>query len=218
MIWLADHVGAGMTSSLVILLHGVNATGADLAPLGDLWRKALPDTAFVAPDAPFPTPIGRQWFSLDDVTPENRLARIAAALAPCDMLMREIIADHGLSDRPERVALVGFSQGAMMALDAQASGRWTFGGIVGISGRLASPPPLAPSRATPVLLIHGDDDSVIPCSESREATSVLQSLGVQTSLYILHGVDHCISSEGALLARDYLVERLGRARDEATLA
>ncbi len=206
-----------MASSLVIFLHGVHASGDQLAPLGDLWRKTLADTAFVAPNAPFPTPIGWQWFSLEGVTPENRLDRIAAARTSFDALLREIIGKHGLSDRLERVALVGFSQGAMMALDAQASGRWRFGGVVAISGRLASPPPLAPSRATPVLLIHGDDDSVVPCSDSRDAAAALQSLGVETRLHILHGVDHCITPEGAQLARDYLVERLGSARDEAPL-
>ena len=198
-----------MSDSLVIFLHGVNADGADLAPLGAQWRRSLPNTDFAAPDAPFSSGYGFQWFSLDGITSANRFARVAEARAPFDAVLRDIIAAHGLSDRLERVALVGFSQGSMMALDALASGRWAFGAVVAFSGRLASPPPLTPSLSTPVLLIHGDDDSVIASSESEEAASVLKSLGVATRLHILRGVDHTISSDGALLAQTFLAKHLG---------
>lgn len=197
-----------MNQSLVIFLHGVGANGADLAPLGDKWRKHLPQTSFAAPDAPFACGAGRQWFSLEGINPETRRARVAAAREPFDALLRDITASQGLSSHPERVALVGFSQGSMMALDALASGRWSFGAVVAFSGRLATPPPLSPSRDTPALLIHGDDDSVIPASESRQAASVLRKLGVETSLHILPGVDHCITDDGAMLARAFLAERL----------
>jgi len=198
-----------MADSLVILLHGVNADGADLAPLGAQWLRALPNTDFAAPDAPFSSGYGFQWFSLDGITTANRFARVVEARAPFDAVLRDIIAAHGLSDHPDRVALVGFSQGSMMALDALASGRWAFGAVVAFSGRLASPPPLAPARTTPVLLIHGDDDSVIASSESVEAAAVLKNLGVATQLHILRGVDHTISQDGALLAQAFLAKHLG---------
>ncbi len=198
-----------MSDSLVIFLHGVNADGADLAPLGAQWRHRFPNTDFAAPDAPFASDYGFEWFSLDGITSANRFARVAEARAPFDAVLRDIIAAHGLGHHPERAALVGFSQGSIMALDALASGRWAVGAVVAFSGRLASPPPLAPSLATPVLLIHGDDDSVIASSESEEAAAVLQKLGVATRLHILRGVDHCISSEGALLAQSFLAEHLG---------
>jgi phospholipase/carboxylesterase len=201
-----------MKLSLVIFLHGVNADGADLAPIGDLWRSALPHAAFAAPDAPFSSGYGYQWFSLDGITPENRAGRVAAARAPFDKVLTEILVERGLKDHPERVALVGFSQGSMMALDALASGRWRFGAIVAFSGRLVTPPPLAPTLTTPVLLIHGDDDSVIRSEESRTAAATLQEYGVDARLHVLPGVDHCISPEGARLARDFLV-RFDRSGD-----
>jgi phospholipase/carboxylesterase len=203
-----------MKLSLVILLHGVNADGADLAPLGDSWRAALPNTAFAAPDAPFSSGYGYQWFSLDGATPENRPGRVAAARPPFDKVLADILRAHGLEDHPECVALVGFSQGSMMALDALASGRWRFGAIVAFSGRLATPPPLAPTLTTPVLLIHGDDDSVIRSEESRTAAAVLKEYGVDPQVHVLPGVDHCISPEGARLARDFLVgfDRSGAAQ------
>jgi phospholipase/carboxylesterase len=200
-----------MDRSLVILLHGVHADGANLAPLADRLRLALPGAEIVAPNAPFETPIGWQWFSLDGVTPENRQQRVAAARAPFDALLRNIIDAHGFRNDPRRIALVGFSQGSIMALDAIASGRWPVTGVVAFSGRFASPPPLAPAVRTPMLLIHGDDDSVIPWTESRSAAETLEKLGASTQLHVLHGVDHCISPEGADLAAAFLARVLNDA-------
>lgn len=197
-----------MKSSLVILLHGVYASGDQLMWLGDLWRTSLPHPAFAAPDAPFAGASGRQWYSLDGLTRENRPERVAAVRPAFDALLREIVAAHGLSDDLRRVALVGFSQGATMALDALASGRWPVAAVVAFSGRLASPPPLAPALATAALLVHGDDDPVIPCDEGREAAALLQKLGVKTQLHILHGIGHSVSPEGASLAGAFLAEHL----------
>ncbi len=201
-----------MDSSLVIFLHGVNADGRQLAPLGDGWRAILPDTAFAAPDAPFAGARGgRQWFSLDGVTRDSRPQRIAAARPAFDALMGEIVAAHGLSADLNRVALVGFSQGAMMALDALVSGRWPVACVVALSGRLASPPPLAPPPGASVLLIHGEDDAAIPCQESRDAAATLNGLGVTTQVRILPGVNHRVTPEGAALAGAFLAKCLGSA-------
>ena len=198
-----------MADSLVILLHGVNADGANLAPLADWLRPALPGAVFVSPDAPFATPIGFQWFSLDGVTPETRPQRLAEARPAFDALIGRIVAEHGLSDDLRRVALVGFSQGAMMALDALATGRWPVAGVVAFSGRFASPPPCAPSTHTPVLLVHGDADDVISWSESLDARDALTALGVSAHIHILDDVDHCITPEGADLAAQFLAPLLG---------
>jgi phospholipase/carboxylesterase len=194
--------------SLIILLHGVHANGANLAPLADWLKAALTGADIVAPDAPFATPLGFQWFSLDGVTAENRPKRLAEARPAFDALIGGIIAAHGLSEDLRRVALVGFSQGAMMALDALATGRWPVAGVVAFSGRFASPRPCAPSSHTPVLLVHGDADDVISCGESREAEETLKSLHVATRPHVLAGVDHCITPEGADLAARFLAPLL----------
>jgi phospholipase/carboxylesterase len=203
--------GLAMHPSLVIFLHGVRADGSQLAPLGDGWRTILPGAAFAAPDAPFEGPRGgRQWFSLDGVTRESRPQRLAAARPAFDALLESVVADHGLSGDLSRVALVGFSQGAMMALDALVSGRWPVAAVVAFSGRLASPPPLAPRPGAAVLLIHGADDPAIPCQESRDAAAALQQLGVKTQVRILPGVSHKVAPEGAALAGAFLAECLNR--------
>lgn len=196
---------------LVIFLHGVGSRGEDLLPLAGPLRGALPGTAFAAPDAPFPFPygMGHQWFSIAGVTEDNRAGRIEAARADFDRVVRETIEAFGFAEKLDRVAFVGFSQGTIMALDALVSGRWPVGAIVGFSGRLASPLPLSPDKATPVLLVHGAADSVIPAAETAKAAATLQALGVDVESRILPGLDHTISAEGIELAGAFLADRLG---------
>lgn len=195
---------------LVIFLHGVGSRGADLLPLAGPLRDALPGTVFVAPDAPFPFPygMGHQWFSIAGVTEDNRAGRIEAARADFDRVIGETIETYRFNEKLDRVAFVGFSQGTIMALDALASGRWPVGAIVGFSGRLASPNPLSPDKATPVLLVHGAADSVIPAAETVKAATTLQKLDVDVESRILPGLDHTISAEGVELAGEFLADRL----------
>ena len=198
--------------NLVILLHGVGSDGANLAPLGDLWKEVLPETDFVSPDAPhaFSYGGGRQWFSIDGVTEFNRYERVAAARADFDRILGDIISAHGLSDNLERVALVGFSQGSIMSLDLLASGRLPVAAVVAFSGRLASPLPLTPSTKTKLSLIHGNADPIMPYGESQKAAETLKAVGVETEIHILPGLGHSISQDGAVLAGQFLAKALGR--------
>lgn len=203
-----------MNTSLVILLHGVGSNGADLAGLGQLWRQQLPEAQFVSPDAPFAFDgggAGRQWFSLAGVTADNRPARVEAARAAFDGVIAPIVAAQGLEDRLDRVALVGFSQGTIMALDAVVSGRWPVAALLGYSGRLASPgpfAPFAPSPRTRVALIHGGSDPVIPPAETTDAAARLAALGIAAGGTILPGLGHTISREGAEIGAAFLAASL----------
>jgi phospholipase/carboxylesterase len=195
--------------SLVIFLHGVGSRGSDLAPLAASWRDALPHTVFAMPDAPFPFGQGgpgRQWFSVAGVTEANRGDRIVAARESFDTIFRNIVAEHALSDHLDRVALVGFSQGSIMALDVVATGRWPVASVVAFAGRLASPEPLTPSLRTRTLFLHGDADTVIPAWESERAESRLRQLGVDATRRVLPRLGHSISSEGAEAAVRFLAE------------
>ena len=109
----------GKPNSIVVLLHGVAANGRDLLFLAHAWRELLPDTEFIAPDAPFAcdyAPAGRQWFSLHDRTPEKLLAGLRDAAAILDGFFDELLVSRRLDD--SRLALAGFSQGAATALYA----------------------------------------------------------------------------------------------------
>jgi len=198
-----------MAKPLIILLHGVHADGANLDPLRDYLLKNLPGVDVAAPDAPFATPLGFEWFSLDDVTRENRLVRIVEARAACDAVLKRVLAAHGADDLG-RVALLGFSQGGMMALDALVTGRWPVAAVAGFSTRLASPPPFTPAKA-PVLLVHGDADGVVLCSDALEAEAALRAENLSVETHILRGVDHCITPEGMALAAAFFAANLPAA-------
>jgi phospholipase/carboxylesterase len=196
-----------MTPKLVIFLHGVGSQGAHLAALGQMWQAAMPDTVFAAPDGPQAfdhSGAGRQWFSVNGVTVENRPARVAQARNDFDAVVGGIIASHGLEDRLDEVALVGFSQGSIMALDAVASGRWPVGAVVSLAGRLASPKPFAPASATLIALIHGDADPVMPMALAQEAQQALALAGYHPDLQVVAGGVHAIGAREAALAQGFL--------------
>lgn len=195
---------------LVILLHGVGSSGADLMPLGAALERFVPTAKFVSPNAPEPSAFGAgyQWFSVIGVTAENRADRIIAARDGFDATIDAAISDNGFAEKRHRVAFVGFSQGSIMALDALATGRQSPAAVVSFAGRLATPDPLTPPINAEALLIHGDADSVIPSSETRGAAERLLSAGVMVETEILPGIGHTIAPQsiqtaGRFLARQF---------------
>ena len=199
-----------MDRGLVILLHGVGSNGANMAVLGRALAHALPGFAFESPDAPHGSGPHREWFSVIGVTEANRPGRVVAARPGFDAVVATLIEQHGYSNALDRVALLGFSQGSIMALDALASGRWAVGAVVAFSGRLASPPPLAPATGTPLLLVHGDADPIMPSGESIRAAEQLKAAGVRARIAIEPGLGHQVSNAGLAEAARFLDEMLPR--------
>ena len=200
--------------SLVVLLHGVGGSGADLAALGGALRPFLPNAAFVSPDAPNPfdaDPSRRQWFSIVAVDDRNRAERVAAARAGFDRVVAHEIDQVGLGGRLERVAFFGFSQGAIMALDALAGGRWPVAAVVAASGRLVLPPGPKAAKATPVLLLHGDRDDVVPAAETRQAERLLRGAGFAVEAHVYPSLGHSVSYEGLQAAGKFLARSLQSA-------
>jgi phospholipase/carboxylesterase len=193
-----------MTSrdSLVIFFHGIGASGAQMMPLASSWRSSLPNARFVALDAPFPHPRGHQWFNVDayQLQPE----RIEAVRAAFDTVVGEIIDREGFRNAHFRVAFVGVSQGAIVALDAVASGRWTIGALVSFSGLLPPTPVSSKSNETPILLVHGEADQTIPAFASTMAAARLGAAGFKVELEVEEGVGHTISTRGAAKALGFL--------------
>lgn len=191
-------------ASLVIFLHGIGASGAQLMPLADGWRDGLPRARFVAPHAPFHSSYGtgHQWFSVDGS--ELRPDRIHSIRQAFDDLIDEIVQREGFSDQLDRVAFAGVSQGAIMGLDAVATGRWPVGAIVAFSGLLPPLPISATNHDTKVLLIHGQEDRTIPATASTLAASRLKAAGFAVELSLLPRAGHTISEAGARLALQFL--------------
>ncbi len=186
---------------LVALLHGVGADGADLIGLAPVLSQALPDAAFVAPDAPFPcdmAPFGRQWFSLQDRSP----ARLAAGVRAAEPALRAFVDAElsRLSLPASALALAGFSQGAMMALHTGLRLPEPPAAILAYSGALLAPESLPAEVVArpppPVLLVHGELDGVVPVRASRMAEAALLAAGVPVEALYIPRLDHSIDESG----------------------
>lgn len=204
---------SGAARSLTVFLHGYGADGADLIGLADPLASVLPQTLFLAPDAPEAcrvNPMGRQWFPISwiDGSPETEMrAGFFAASTALDRWLDGAMAEAGVG--PEATALVGFSQGTMMALHAALRRPQPLACVVGFSGRLAEPPETAAS-APPVLLVHGDMDEVIPVAALTEARNGLAALGCAVQWHVSEGVGHGIAPDGLRLAAEFLRAHLPR--------
>ncbi len=194
--------------SLIICFHGIGASGAQMMPLASSWKAVLPETRFATPNAPFrrPSRPGHLWFQVDgnQLRPE-RLAEIRKAF---DQTVEEVINREEFDGQLNRVAFVGVSQGAIVAMDAVASGRWKIGALVGFSGLLPPIPVSHDSKDTPILLVHGQNDRTIPPFASTLAASQFQTAGFMVELKIEPGVGHTISMTGARLGLDFLRTQL----------
>jgi phospholipase/carboxylesterase len=149
---------------------------------------------------------GHEWFS----TEGNPLdpARIRTAREASDALISDVVRREGFAEAHERVAFVGVSQGAIVALDAVASGRWHVGALVAFSG-LLPPQPVSPlSMNTPILLVHGENDTTISPMASRLAAAQLGTVGFKVELDVERGTGHTISSAGAQKALSFLKRNL----------
>jgi phospholipase/carboxylesterase len=203
----------------VVFLHGYGADGNDLIEIGKVWQTLLPDAAFVAPHAPEPceqAPTMRQWFALTFRDPDERWVGVNKARP---VLERFIDAELARLDLPaSALALVGFSQGTMMALHVGLRRAVPPAAIVGYSGLLVLPPDgdldavaAEISVRPPVLLVHGQEDDVIPAQALFQATDVLAALGVPTQWHMSAGVGHSIDPEGLRHGGEFLAGCFARS-------
>ena len=202
--------GAAATS-LVILLHGYGSNGEDLISLVPHWARALPDTAFVSPNAPQRcpgAPGGYQWWDIAGAGANARALGAAQAAAVLNAFIDAELAGHGLAE--PRLALVGFSQGTMMALQVGPRRRPALAGIVGYSGMLADEAALAAPDIShpPILLVHGDADPMIPISAFHQAEAALTRNGFAVETHVSPGLGHTIDLPGLQLGGQFLAKVL----------
>jgi phospholipase/carboxylesterase len=211
---------SGKAQRLVVFLHGYGADGNDLIELGKVWAPLLPDTAFVSPHAPEPcgqAPVGRQWFGLTFRDPNERWVGVNKAGPILDAFIDKELARRNLP--ASALALVGFSQGTMMALHVGLRRTSPLAAIVGYSGMLALDEKATAESLSaeirsrpPVLLIHGDADELIPVQALMHASQTLAALDVPVEWHISNGVGHGIDQEGLRHGGEFLARRFGLAR------
>lgn len=208
---------SGKTKRLVVFLHGYGADGNDLIEIGRAWQPILPDTAFVSPHAPGPcgqAPVGRQWFGLTFRDPDERWVGVNQAAPALQAYLDAELQRRQLP--PSALALVGFSQGTMMSLHAGLRRPVAPAAIVGYSGMFIMPGDGPPETVEgeiasrpPILLIHGDQDELIPVQALFHASSSLSALDVPVEWHISQGVGHGIDQEGLRHGGEFLARRFG---------
>ncbi len=197
--------------NMVVLLHGYGSNAQDLISLAPFLQKNLPNTVFVSPNAPFPCELmpdsGFQWFSLADYTPESLLAGAEQAAPLLDKFLDERLKEYGLVD--SQLALLGFSQGAMMSLYVGPRRRAKIAGILGYSGALIGEGSLpAGSDNVPVHLIHGEADDVVTIDRYHDACKALNSNGYQLTGHSTPGLAHSIDEVGIESGAEFLAKVL----------
>lgn len=200
---------SGEVRQLVVLLHGYGSDGNDLIGLAPFWRDHMPDALFIAPNAPERcdiNPAGFQWFPLDVDKELSRLEGAPGARAALDLFLETLWKETGLG--PAQTILLGFSQGAMMALDVGLRLKTQPIAILSFSGALIGPDDIAREIGSrpPVCLVHGGADPVVPVVSSEMAAEQLQNLGVRVAKQIEPGVGHTITPEGLGFALAFLRE------------
>jgi len=207
---------SGETRSIVVFLHGYGANGADLLGLADPLGEHLPDTLFIAPDAPETVagmPNGYQWFPIpwiDGSSEEESMRGMDQAVVDLNAFLDALMVDEDVL--PEQVVLFGFSQGTMMALHVAPRRDDEVAGIVAVSGRLLSPESLADeTKVRPsILLVHGDADDVVPPQSLPQAAEALQGAGWEdVYAHVMKGTGHGIAPDGLSVALAFMRDKLG---------
>jgi phospholipase/carboxylesterase len=203
-------LSGGAPKQIVLLLHGYGSSGADLISLAPHWQQALPDALFLAPDAPQRCGMGAgyQWWPLMAFTAQALAAGAAGAAPAIDAFIDRKLEQYGLDEA--NLALVGFSQGTMMALHVGLRRGKPVAGILGYSGMLTGAADLAHRRIArpPVLLIHGSADPIVPVGALHAAEQALRRAGVDVTTHVSPGLGHSVDPIGLRLGGNFVVKVL----------
>lgn len=194
-------------TSLVIFLHGYGSNGANLIELGKYWEKALPNTLFIAPNAPERCPHtinGYQWYDLTNRAPEFLKRGLDAATPDLVSFIQGTQAHCNIA--ASKTVCVGFSQGTFMALNLLRETDLLCGGILGFSGGLTISP--THHHKTAIQLVHGEEDTVVPIELSIQAVQDLKKIGYDVCLDKIPKLDHSIDPTGLKIGQKFLVKTL----------
>jgi phospholipase/carboxylesterase len=209
---------AGAARQLVLLFHGLGADEEDLRPVGERLAAEYPQALVVSLRAPYPSDFGfgYQWISSTSLDDARRIERVAAEMPGFAAAVRRWQGQAGLG--PEATVLVGFSQGAMMVLEAvtHAGAAAIAGRVVALSGRYARLPEEAPAGTT-LFLVHGKADDVVHYGYTVEAAKHLVALGADVVADVLPFVGHTIDDEVLGLVVERLRHHVPKRHWEAAL-
>lgn len=203
----------GPPKKIVLLLHGFGSSGTDMISLAPQWQESLPDTLFLAPHAPQRCGMmgaGYQWWGLSGFAPSALAAGAASAAPAIDAFIDRKLAQYKLTEAD--LALVGFSQGTMMALHVALRRPRAVAAVIGYSGMLAGTAGLADHLSKPpVLLVHGTADPVVPIAALHMSESELKRLGVDVTTHVSFGVGHTVDPVGLRLGCEFVAKAFAQS-------
>jgi len=195
----------------VILLHGYGGDGKDISMLSLNWKRHMPNTVFICPnghEACTLNPTGYQWFDLSRDDPDYILEQSIIAENKIKQLIQEIKKEFNLTNR--QICLSGFSQGSMMSLNVGLTSEEKFLCIVGFSGKIIDQNNLKKrmKSLTDTLLIHGDNDQVVPSIHLLEAKDFLIRNSVEVKTLFIKNCEHHIPIEASSTALNYILKKI----------
>ena len=207
----AKPLSGGAPKQLIVFLHGVGADGNDLIGLAHELGPYFPDAQFLSPNAPFNcdmAPMGYQWFSLADRTPEKLLAGVRTAAPIVNQYLDQQLKIYNVPE--DKLAVIGFSQGTMTALHTMPRREHPCAGVVGFSGAMIGSDTLKAEQKSkpPICLIHGEMDDVVPFEAMALASEALLANGIAHETHACPNVAHGIDPQGLFAAIEFLKKRL----------
>lgn len=197
---------SGNPEWLVVFLHGYGSTGAELMSFADFWQSSMPDVAFVAPDGPTPARDGGyQWIGKRPAG-DPRLYDDAVEAAPAlQAFLDAELAQNNLG--PERLALVGFSQGTVMALHLGLRRTVAPAAVLGYSGGLVGADRLAGEITSkpPVMLVHGEQDALAPVYGMMMSVKALSAAGLVCQGVPIPGLGHEVNADALIYGARFLL-------------
>lgn len=194
---------------IIVLLHGLGADGNDLFGLVPYFQEALPEAYFISPDAPFAcdmAPYGKQWFSLQDRSETALVKGVESASHILNQFIDQLLTKFNLPD--QQLALIGFSQGAMLSLYASLRRTKPLMGVLSYSGALIGAQLLTKELVSklPICLLHGKQDHIVPFEAFEEALAILQKHKIEVHGYSSDDLAHGIDPAGVEIGVRFLKE------------
>jgi phospholipase/carboxylesterase len=197
----------GGPKKIMLLLHGVGANGDNLISLANFFQEDFPDMLFIAPNGPekFSEGFGGyQWFTYWERSHAQIVQGVEQASAILQSYINQLQDEFEL--KAEDIILLGFSQGAMTAIQAGLTTQDNCAAILAFSGGIIKVDMnnFEVRSNPPVCLIHGQDDEVVPCSMSQISSDILSNLNVENECHIIPNLQHSIDISGINIAKDFL--------------
>ena len=195
----------------VVLCHGYGGDGKDISILASNWKRFLPDTIFLCPNAPdvcSVNPQGYEWFDLTSEKEEIILEKSLVAEEKLSKFLDQVLNNFQLE--PNNLALVGFSQGSMICIQVGLKKDKKINCLIGYSGKVINQKHLSENiKSRPkIFLMHGSNDTIVPPTHLLEAKEYLNKNGFKIKTKLFSNCEHKIPVEGTSLGLGFLRKNL----------